>query len=198
MHKLWTMVRPWVGAVALAPAMALASEAPAFREGRLSVPRVDTPGQVGRYQDGVLQLSPQGTFTIAGLQELGKGPVYPLQGITTVEVVKTAGLPGSVFLRVAGTDPTCDYTGPLRVHQRRDGERFDISISAPHTAPWGAASACPANIRPYRITVPLEVYGLAAGTYAYTVNGAHAGQFALAEANRFADDCDVLKYGNCS
>lgn len=180
-----------------AAASAGAQLAPGYHAGKLTVPRVDTPEQVGRFQDGVLQLTPQGTFSITGLQELGLGPVYPLLGIEKVEVVVSAGLPSSVFLRVSGVDPTCDYAGGLRLHQRRNGERFEVAISAPHHAVLGAAAACPANIRPYRITVPLEVYGLAAGSYSFTVNGGFVGQFTLAQANRFADDCDVLKYGNC-
>jgi hypothetical protein len=181
------------------PLLGAAAENPAYDDAnaRLTLPRVDTAGQVGRYQDVLLQRSPQGTFSIASLQTLGQGTLYDLLGITSVDVSKAGTLPASVFLRVSGSDPTCDFAGAVRVHQRREGTRFDIQLSAPHVHPIGTLQVCTANIRNYKLTVPLEAYGLAAGTYTYTVNGGHAGQFTLDQANKFADDCDVLRYGMC-
>lgn len=181
------------------PLLAASAENPIYQDenGRLTIPRVDTSGQVGKYQDVLLQRTPQGTFSIAGLQTLGQGTLYDLLGITTIEVSKAGTLPASVFIRVSGSDPTCDFAGAVRVHQRREGTRFDINISAPHLNPFGYPAICPANIRNYKLTVPLEVYGLAAGTYSYTINGNHSGQFTLDRDNKFADDCDVLRYGNC-
>jgi hypothetical protein len=181
------------------PLLAAAADNPAYKDdsGRLSIPRVDTPGKVGQFQDVLLQRSPQGTFSIVNLQTLGQGTLYDLLGIGQVDVIKAGSMPASVFLRVSGSDPTCDFAGAVRVHQRRDGTRFDIQLSAPHVNPIGSTQVCTANIRNYKLTVPLEVYGLAAGTYTYTVNGGHGGQFTLEQENRFADDCDVLRYGMC-
>lgn len=184
-------------AVAGLPVPGLASDQPGYQNDRLSVPRVDTAGQVGQYQDVVLQRGAQGGFSIVGLQELGQGRLFNLQGISKVEAAKAGSEPASVFLRVSGTDPSCDYAGPLRVHQRREGSRFDINISALHVHPLGSPVVCTADIRNYRMTVPLEVYGLAAGTYTFTVNGGFAGQFTLDRENRFADDCDVYRAGRC-
>jgi hypothetical protein len=181
------------------PLLAAAADNPVYKDdnGRLSIPRVDTPGKVGQFQDVLLQRSPQGTFSIVSLQTLGQGTLYDLLGIAQVDVSKAGSMPASVFLRVSGSDPTCDFAGAVRVHQRREGTRFDIQLSAPHHQPIGTPQVCTANIRNYRLTVPLEVYGLAAGTYSYTVNGGHSGQFTLEQDNRFADDCDVLRYGMC-
>jgi hypothetical protein len=181
------------------PLLAASAENPIYQDenGRLTIPRVDTSGQVGKYQDVLLQRTPQGTFSIASLQTLGQGTLYDLLGITTIEVSKAGTLPASVFIRVSGSDPTCDFAGAVRVHQRREGTRFDIHLSALHINPIGTPQVCTANIRNYKLTVPLEVYGLAAGTYSYTVNGSHTGQFTLGQDNKFADDCDVLRYGNC-
>ena len=179
------------------PGLAAAAGHPAYQDEKLTLPRVDTSGRVGTYQDVLLQRTPQGTFSIVSLQTLGQGTLYDLLGITGVEVSKAGTLPASVFLRVSGSDPTCDFAGAVRVHQRREGTRFEIQLSAPHHQPIGTPQVCTANIRNYRLTVPLDVYGLAAGTYSYTVNGAHAGQFTLEQANQFADDCDVLRYGMC-
>ena len=181
------------------PMLTAAADNPVYKDdsGRLSIPRVDTPAKVGQYQDVLLQRSPQGTFSITGLQTLGQGTLYDLLGIASVEVSKAGSVPTSVFLRVSGSDPTCDFAGAVRVHQRLEGTRFDIQLSAPHLNPIGTPQVCTANIRNYKLTVPLEVYGLAAGTYSYTVNGSHSGQFTLEQPNRFADDCDVLRYGVC-
>jgi hypothetical protein len=183
--------------MACPPMLAMAADDADYQGDKLTIPRVDTPGQVGQFQDAVLQRSPQGGFALTSLQVLGQGALYNLLGIGSVEASKTSGVPSSVFIRVSGTDPTCDYAGGVRVHQRREGTRFDINISAPHVNPFNHPAICPANIRNYKLTVPLEVYGLAAGTYSYTVNGSHSGQFALDRENKFADDCDVLRYGNC-
>jgi hypothetical protein len=191
----------------LSPLLALASlcwstaawpvENPVYQNERLTVPRVDTPDQVGKYQDAVLQLTPQGNFAITSLQVLGQGNVYNVLGITSVEVRKTDTLPLAVYLRVSGVDPTCDYAGSPRIHQRLEGMRFEVNISAPHINPYTGVFVCTADVREYKITVPLQVYGLSAGTYSYSVNGAIAGQFSLEQDNKFVDDCDVTRYGDC-
>lgn len=56
-------------------------------------------------------------------------------------------------------------------------------------------SACPAMMYPYHYTVPLDVYGLAAGTYSYEVNGVKSGTFTLQQDNKFPEDCPL--YLNC-
>ncbi|NRF66354.1 hypothetical protein HLB44_05090 [Aquincola sp. S2] len=179
-------------------ATAGANDAPDFENGRLTLPRVDTPQQVGRFQDGVLEATSDGVFGLRSVQELGKGRLAPVLGISTVEVIKTASAPAAVFVRVSGAEPGCGFAGPARAHQRRVGTSFEVQVSVPYVNPIDMPQVCPANIRPFRITVPLAVYGAQAGTYGVTVNGVHTAQFTLDRVNAFADDCDVQKYGNCS
>jgi hypothetical protein len=180
----------------LCSAAAIAADNPAYNGPVLTIPRVDSPGQVGQYQDAVLQLTPQGSFTVTGLKDLGRSTVYNVGAIETVEVRKSGTLPVSVYLQVKGTASACDFNGPARLHQRQQGTRFDVNISASHISPPSAMQVCTADIRPFKLTVPLEVYGLAAGTYTYNVNGV-TGSFSLEADNKFSDDCDVLKFGNC-
>jgi hypothetical protein len=111
--------------------------------------------------------------------------------------VQTSGPPAAMYLRVSGPDAICDHVSPVRIHQRLLGTRFDIGISAEHQYPAGEMVPCTAMARPFKVTVPLPVYGLAAGTYSYTVNGGFAGQFTLTEDNTFGDDCDPVKAGRC-
>ena len=147
------------------PLLAASAENPVYKDEKLTLPRVDTTGQVGTYQDVLLQRTPQGTFSIVSLQALGQGTLYDLLGITSVDVSKAGTLPASVFLRVSGSDPTCDFAGAVRVHQRREGTRFDIQLSAPHVNPIGTPQVCTANIRNYKLTVPLEVEAKAAANW---------------------------------
>lgn len=189
----------WISAIAATAlcSTATADGAPAYQAGRLVLPRVDTPEQVGMYQDAVLQAGPDGRLTVVDAQTLGEARVYNLTGMTEVEVRRTSGVPQAVFLRVSGVDPTCDYTGPLRVFQRREGSRFDVNLSAAHLRPYGQPQVCTAQIRNYRLTIPLEVYGLAAGVYSFSINGVLGGEFTLEQDNRFGDDCDPTRAGSC-
>ena len=179
---------------------AIAADNPSYNTTVLTIPRVDSPDQIGLYQDAVLQQTPQGGFTITSLKELGKSTVYNLGNVQTVEVKKSGTLPVSVYLQVSGNAVGCDYDGPARLHQRLQGTRFDVNVSASHIRSIIDPSlpVCTMQFsRPFKLTVALDVYGLAAGTYTYNVQGV-TGSFSLEADNKFADDCDVLKFGNCT
>ncbi len=181
---------------ATASAPGFAADTPSFSGSVLTIPRVDSPTQVGLYQDVLLQYGSTGGFTITKVLELGKGTVYNVGVVQSVEVKKVGTVPASVYLQVSGTAVDCDFNGPARSQQRLQGTRFDVNVSASHVSPYGTVTVCPANIRPFKLTVPLEVYGLSAGSYTYSVNGI-TGSFTLEADNRFADDCDVTKGGAC-
>lgn len=179
------------------PLSAWSSEAPIFQSQTLTVPRVDTSSQVGKYQDGVLQQKASGEWILTSVQALGEGTLYNVLGVGSVEVIKTTSHPVMVYLRVSGHDLPCDHTGPERIHQRMVGSRFDVNISSQHLFPNTGVYYCPHIYRPYKITIPLNVYGLSAGTYTYQVNGASTGSFTLESANKFADDCPAANVGGC-
>ena len=175
--------------VALSCSLTWSAESPSYQAQKLTVPRVDTPEQVGKFQDGVMQQKPSGEWIITSLQTLGDGTLYNVLGIGSVEVIKTTSHPVMVYLRVSGHDLPCDHLGPERIYQRMVGSRFDVNVSSQHLFPNTGVYYCPHIYRPYKITIPLNVYGLSAGTYTYQVNGVSSGSFTLENANKFADDC---------
>ncbi|MFA6313059.1 MAG: hypothetical protein WC681_16380, partial [Sterolibacterium sp.] len=149
--------------------------------GVLTIPRVDTAGQVGQYQDVVFQYVSQGNWTISSGQILGTGRLERPGVVTQVAVIKSGTLPVNVYLRADGYRPNgCPYSGLARIHQRQVGSLFDVGISALSMSD-SADTTCGASIMPFKVTIPLQVYGLSAGTYTYSVNGV-TGTLTLASA----------------
>lgn len=188
-------------AALLTAAAAFAADDPAYDHATLALPRVDSPSKVGQYQDVVLQYTQQGTFKLQQFEELGKGKLYDIGTVRTVELRKSGTRPVDVYLLVSGELAYgCDTVGSARVHQRLQGNRFEVSISVLHRNPVSQPALCgtTGGGNPYRVVVPLETYGLAAGTYSYSVNGRVSGDFTLAANNKFANDCDPLKIGDCN
>jgi len=179
-------------------APALAADSPVYRdEGVLTLPRVDIPEQVGKYQEVTFRLTPQGVFELSGIQVLGTQKLGPVWSVDAVEVIKTATFPVSVYLRASGSTSGCSYSGPGRVHQRLEGTRFDVGLSVSTTDAYANGEIfCAAEMRDFKMTVPLEVYGLSAGTYSYNVHGI-TGTFSLASDNKFPDDCDAASESGC-
>ncbi len=168
-----------------------------YNDGVLTLPNVDTPDQVGKYQEVTFQLTPQGTWVLSGLQELGIRNLGPVQWVSAVEVIKTSTVPVSVYLRASGSTWGCGHSGPGRIHQRLEGTRFDVGLSASYTdAVVNGEILCAAEMRDFKMTIPLEVYGLSAGTYSYNVNGI-TGTFSLESDNTFPDDCDAASETGC-
>ena len=176
-----------------APAAGWSAESPSHEGQLLIIPRVDTPQQVGMYQEGVMRRNADGTWSITSLKTLGQG-VTKMDNLGVADVVITTSMPVSVFLKVRGLEGRCgEFIGPEKVHQRRTGSHIDVTISMELQNP---NAVCPMAMRAYRTTVPLEVYGLPAGTYTYTVNGTASGTFTLSRDNKFAEDCPVNR--NCA
>lgn len=167
-----------------------------YKDGVLTLPRVDIPDQVGKYQDVTFLLTQQGTWTLSAVQEFGSVKLERVS-VSEVEVIKTGSLPISVYLRASGWRSSCGFSGPGRIHQRLEGTRFDVGITAPHTDEYVKGQiACTAQMSSFKMTVPLQVYGLRAGTYSYNVNGI-TGMFNLGSDNKFPDDCDAASDTHC-
>ena len=176
-----------------------AAEAPTFNAEKLNVPRVDSGGQVGAYQEGVLSRLPNGDFRLDSVEALDVGQVYRLPGIMTAEIRQSSAVPVAVLLRVAGTDFSCDHISPLRFDQRLTGSQIDVVISSKHLRVPAPGNGCTNESRPFRLTVPLDVYGLPAGTYTVKVNGGLTAQFTLTTVNRYPDDChQTFEIGVCA
>ena len=101
----------------------------------------------------------------------GKAPVE------TVEIRILESMPVQVQVVATGYLPdACTKMGEIT--QSRDGNTFNITIAT--TRP--AEAACAEVINPFVETIPLDVAGLAAGTYTVNVNGV-TGTFELTADN---------------
>lgn len=165
-----------------------------YRDGVLTLPRVDTPEQVGQYQDASFSLQADGSWKLNGLRSIGNSGVSKIP-VDSIELVKVEGFPVGAYLRVTAWGWPCGIEGRARILQRQVGAHFDVTISAPVLVS-DETYACPAVVQRVRMTVPLQVYGLAAGAYTYDVNGVTGG-FSLAADNRYPEDCDSSQVAYC-
>jgi hypothetical protein len=166
----------------------------AYRDGVLTIPRVDTSEQVGQYQDASFSLQADGSWKLNGLRSIGNSGVFKIP-VDSIELVKADGFPVGAYLRVTAWGWPCGIEGRARILQRQVGSHFDVTISAPVLVS-DETYACPAVVQRVRMTVPLQVYGLAAGAYTYDVNGVTGG-FSLAADNRYPEDCDSSQVAYC-
>lgn len=186
------------GLLLAATSAAQAEQAPAphpqLAGNLLTLPRVDSPERPGQYQAVRFERQADGRWQLLGF-EAQDTPRVGMVRVDQVEVVKTSSFPVAVYLRASGAQAACGYDGLARVSQRLVGERFEVSISARHndfaTQQLTMGSlVCTADYRAYKMTVPLSVYGLRAGSYAYSVNGV-TGRFTLDADNVLPGDCDA-------
>lgn len=157
----------------------LAIQYPLFQNGKLTIPRVDTAEQVGRFQNVELQFDiSNNTWSLLNYKESivtpGKG-VY----IDKVETIVTDSSPVQIFVKITGNLPSSCYSMG-QINQRLKDGKFEIAL---HSIVLETLVACPAVLVPFEKIIPLEVYGLPAGNYEYQVNGDHSGSFSLAADN---------------
>lgn len=156
---------------------ASASYFPHYKDGVLTIPRVDTSMHLGQYQDVKLQFTEQGGWVLLDYKAVGED--ISLAYIDSVNVVQTNSVPIQVFLEVEGSLPNeCFDIG--QVNQRLDANQFNVVVSAIFSAPEG--TLCNQALVPFKKVIPLDVYGLQAGTYTYYANGI-TGFFKLAVDN---------------
>lgn len=156
-----------------------APENPSYRDGLLRIPRVDTPEQVGKYLDATFTLSSDGTWELNSFRELGSQSAS-LAPVTTVQLITVDVLPKQVFLRLSGEfNSGCGKVG--QVNYRLENNAFNITLHDGFDYPKG--EGCSMVIVPFQKTIALPVFGLKAGSYAYTVNGKHTGSFTLTVDN---------------
>lgn len=151
---------------------------PAYRNDILIVPRVDTDEQTGQFQDGVFQYDP--TVDAWRLLEYRIVPVSQIFLVEEdgVEAIVTDTLPAQVLLKVNGNfRNSCGKLG--RINQRRKSNRFEVVVDVV----GDGSGACYTALVPFEKFIPLDVYGLPAGTYEYSVNGERTGTFELTADN---------------
>jgi hypothetical protein len=154
---------------------------PIYRDGTLIIPRVDTDAQAGNFQDTTFQFdSVTNTWRLLDYKETALVPGQRLVP-DAVEVLVTDSSPIQVFLKVSGSSgPVSPCSEFGQINQRLDTNRFEITI---HVVTGLNDFVCAAMAVPYEKIIPLEVYGLPAGTYEYSVNGEHTGTFSLTRDN---------------
>jgi len=139
---------------------ALAEQAPSFDNGILSIPRVDTTGQVGRYQNAQFKLAPDGRWDLHHVRE--SQPAF----VDSIEIQLLESFPVQVHIRISGYLPTpCYQLEPVNI--RFIENRFEIAV---HVLPLQTLDACVQVLEPFQMTIPLDAYGLSAGHYDVQVN----------------------------
>jgi inhibitor of cysteine peptidase len=95
-------------------------------------------------------------------------PIIPGIGLATVEeidILIAESFPVQVFVLASGYLPNpCTEIGSII--QNREGNTFFVTIKT-----HSFQEICCCHITPFEETIPLDVYGLPAGTYTVEVNG---------------------------
>lgn len=163
-----------------------AADNPTFQNGILNVPSIDVTEQVAQYQNVSFKLMPDGVWQLVTYDELNNSKLSEAP-IDKVEVISTNTFPAQVFLKVTGGyNSNCGTLGPIV--QRFINNRFEITINSVYANYPKPINFLCVNGTPFIKTIPLPVYGLLAGSYAYNVNG-QSGSFTLSADNVMPGDC---------
>jgi hypothetical protein len=95
-------------------------------------------------------------------------PIIPGIGLATVEeidILTLESFPVQIFVIARGYLPN-PCTEIYQISQEREGNSFFITIET-----YCSQEVCIQIIAPFEEVIPLEVYGLPAGTYTVEVNG---------------------------
>lgn len=160
---------------------------PYYRDGVLTIPRVDTDEQPGAFLDGVFIFDANGNswrlqeFRVSELSTSGRS-IYFLEPDDGVEAEIIDSFPTQVFLKIRGHLANgCLAVG--EIHQRLKNNRFEITVNAVSTVSDEGGVVCTQALIPFEKMVSLQVYGLSRGIYSYIVNGEREGSFELIEDN---------------
>lgn len=165
--------------------LVFAGDNPVLQDDFLKVPHIDTPEQVGQYQDAMFKRNGDDTWAFLGMTETR------LAAVEKVEVIKISSRPVQIFLKVSGYLPNACYeveqAGQRFEQLFNIGEpgveypagQFDVALGL---VPLQTFAACAEVIEPFERTIPLPVYGLSHGDYLFDVNGI-AGSFRLDKDN---------------
>lgn len=158
-------------------------EHPTYRDGILYIPRVDTEQQAGHYLDATLQFdNASGMWKLLDFYNAFPPEDIAKAGLMSpekLEIIVTDSSPIQVFLKttVKFADGCIRY-GPI--NQRRVGNTFEIVMHRDHGIYPTVICADPVTDEK---VIPLQVYGLPAGTYGYIFNGQQTGTFTLSKNN---------------
>jgi hypothetical protein len=90
-------------------------------ESFMSRVRIDSPGNLGAYQDVEFKLNDEGEWKLSNYAIKVK-----LRSIDKVEIIKTPSFPTQVFLKVSGIHARCQGVGEFR--SELEGKHFNVTI----------------------------------------------------------------------
>jgi hypothetical protein len=164
-------------AVFMLATAAFAEDAPRFQNQVLTIPRVDTEDQAGRYQNAHLRLAEDGRWDLQAVTEAQPATVE------SSEILVVDSKPVQVFAKVSGYFPNgCYGLGAINV-RHRNVDLFEVVVTQVQLQTF---AVCTQALVPFNLTVPLDVYGLAAGTYQVSIHG-NQRSFTLAADNNLPE-----------
>jgi len=153
---------------------------PLYDGSKLIIPRVDTINKVGAYQEATFVYNNEiNAWQLQSYDNARDGIIRINHVIPLVIDIKT---PVQVLLQISGELLGCGDLG--RIDQRMTDNKFEIRI---YTTQFPDDSVCGAAAIPFLKVIPLNVYGLDAGIYEYSINGGDTRTFQLLHDNRFAE-----------
>jgi inhibitor of cysteine peptidase len=99
-------------------------------------------------------------------------PIFDFAIVEEIDIIILESFPVQVYLVASGYLPD-PCTKIYQISREREDYHFSVSITT-----FRSPGACIQIIAPFEETIPLEVYGLPAGTYTVNVNGVQ-GTFSL-------------------
>lgn len=139
-------------------------DAPTIQRNILKIPRIDTLDQVGKYQNAEFKLAGDGRWDLLQVSESHQAYVNEIK----TEVLQSDSV--QVHVLVSGDLPSSCYRIES-INKRYADELFEISVNVGLTPDAKKGIVCPQVLQPFDIVVPLDVYGLSAGTYKVYLNG---------------------------
>lgn len=141
--------------------LAAADNLPTFDNNVLMIPVVNTLEEAGKYEHIQFKLAEDGRWDLIRFVE-------PKQAtVETISINILESFPVQVHVTVMGYLPNGCF-GLGETHVVNDGNQFNIVINMNELQ---TLVACAQALVPFEITVPVDVYGLQAGTYHVNVNG---------------------------
>ncbi|MCB1984525.1 MAG: hypothetical protein H6936_12630 [Burkholderiales bacterium] len=155
------------------------------KDGTLTIPRIDAPDQVGRYQDVVFQFDTQPDLWILKEHQFRDNNASDLRISVSPQVLSGYfSTPDQVRLQISG-EFTCSRIG--QINQRRTGNLFEIQITQDPLKP---GEVCNQTTELFQRTIQLDVDRLKAGKYRYDINnGVSIGSFTLPVDTIVPDEC---------
>ena len=139
-------------------------QASTFQNEILTIPRVDTQDQSGKYQDVQFKVAADGRWDIINYKETS------LATINKLEISTELVFPIKISVVASGDLPSdCYQLGQIITH--REDSKFIVTVSQKQVETF---APCTQVLVPFKTTIPLDVTELKKGSYQILVNGKNA------------------------